>query len=98
APVYPCLEFLMDDLMAGMMVSAPAVTSASNTAKHLVGALVVARGEGWSEGCGGEEAANCGDIQEAGPSTPKAMAGGVATIGDNPKEQRKGEGKGTRQG
>ncbi|KNZ77264.1 hypothetical protein J132_05974 [Termitomyces sp. J132] len=66
APVDPSLEFLMDDLTAGMMVSAPAVTSASNTAKHLVGALVVARGEGWSEGCGDNEAANCGDIQEVG--------------------------------
>ncbi|KAG5334570.1 hypothetical protein C0989_003344 [Termitomyces sp. Mn162] len=35
APVDPSLEFLMDNLMAGMMVSAPAVASASDTAKHL---------------------------------------------------------------
>ncbi|KNZ77651.1 hypothetical protein J132_04686 [Termitomyces sp. J132] len=77
-PVDSSLEFLMDDLTAGMTVSALAVASASDTAKHLVGALAVARGEGWSEGCGGEEAANCGDIQEAGLSTPKAAAGSVA--------------------
>ncbi|KAG5729495.1 hypothetical protein E4T56_gene4633 [Termitomyces sp. T112] len=36
APVNSFLEFLMDDLMAGMMVSAPAVASASDTAKHPV--------------------------------------------------------------
>ncbi|KAG5727091.1 hypothetical protein E4T56_gene20331 [Termitomyces sp. T112] len=34
ALVNPSLEFLMDDLIVGMMVSAPAVASASNTAKH----------------------------------------------------------------
>ncbi|KAG5332432.1 hypothetical protein C0989_007048 [Termitomyces sp. Mn162] len=68
----------MDNLMAGMMVSAPAIASASDTAKHPVGVLAVARGEGQSKGCEGKEAANCGDIQEAGPSTPKAVAGGVA--------------------
>ncbi|KNZ78649.1 hypothetical protein J132_11090 [Termitomyces sp. J132] len=95
APVDPSLEFLMDNLMAGMMVSAPAIASASDTAKvyqlfedlspndqfffqHPVGVLAVARGEGQSKGCEGKEAANCGDIQEAGPSTPKAVAGGVA--------------------
>ncbi|KAG5717881.1 hypothetical protein E4T56_gene1440 [Termitomyces sp. T112] len=78
APVDPSLEFLMDDLTVGMTVSAPVVASASNTAKHPVGALAVVRGEGWNEGRGDNEAANCGDIQEAGPSTPKAAAGGVA--------------------
>ncbi|KAG5332550.1 hypothetical protein C0989_006885, partial [Termitomyces sp. Mn162] len=95
ALVDPSLEFLMDDLTGGMMVSAPAVASASDTTKvcqlfeellpndqfffqHPVGVLVVARGEGQSEGCGGDEAANCGDIQEAGPLTPKAAAGSVA--------------------
>ncbi|KNZ73980.1 hypothetical protein J132_08874 [Termitomyces sp. J132] len=78
APVDPSLEFLMDDLTAGMTVSAPAVASTSNTTKHLVGVLAVARGEGWSEGCGDDEAANRGDIQEVGPSTPKAAAGGIA--------------------
>ncbi|KAG5719791.1 hypothetical protein E4T56_gene7272 [Termitomyces sp. T112] len=76
-PVNPSLEFLMDNLTAGMMVSAPAVTSASNTAKHPVGALVVARGEGQSEGCGDDEAANHGNIQEVGPLTPKPVAGGI---------------------
>ncbi|KAG5732228.1 hypothetical protein E4T56_gene11500 [Termitomyces sp. T112] len=55
-PVDPSLEFLMDDLTVGMMVSAPAVASTSNTTKHLVGALAVARGEGWSKGCGDDEA------------------------------------------
>ncbi|KAG5717932.1 hypothetical protein E4T56_gene1467 [Termitomyces sp. T112] len=78
APVNPSLEFLMDDLMAGMMVSAPAVASASDTAKHPVGALAVAREEGRSKGYGGKEVANHGDIQEAGLLTPKAAAGGVA--------------------
>ncbi|KNZ81497.1 hypothetical protein J132_00463 [Termitomyces sp. J132] len=68
----------MDDLTAGMTVSAAAVASASDTAKHPVGALAVARGEGRSKACEDDEAANCGDIQEAGPSTPKAAAGGVA--------------------
>ncbi|KAG5349541.1 hypothetical protein C0989_003263 [Termitomyces sp. Mn162] len=93
-PVNLFLEFLMDDLTAGMTVSALAVTSASNTAKvcqlfeellpndqffqHLVGALVVAREEGWSKGHGGKEAVNCGDIQEVGPLTPKAVAGSIA--------------------
>ncbi|KAG5349472.1 hypothetical protein C0989_003589 [Termitomyces sp. Mn162] len=85
-PVDPSLEFLMDDLMAGMMVSAPVVTSASNTAKHPVGVLAVARGEGRSKGHGGEEAANHGDIQEVGPLTPKAVAGGVT-------RESKGKGK-----
>ncbi|KAG5348758.1 hypothetical protein C0989_008451, partial [Termitomyces sp. Mn162] len=100
APVDPSLEFLMDDLTAGMMVSAPAVASASDTAKHPVGVLVVARGEGWSEGCGDNEAANCGDIQEAGPSTPKAVAGGVARglatlprLATTPRSKGKGKGK-----
>ncbi|KAG5322656.1 hypothetical protein C0989_012526, partial [Termitomyces sp. Mn162] len=78
APIDPSLEFLMDDLTAGMTVSASAVASASDPAKHPVGALAVARGEGRSEGRRNEEAANRGDIQEAGPSTPKAAAGGVA--------------------
>ncbi|KAG5725016.1 hypothetical protein E4T56_gene12514 [Termitomyces sp. T112] len=68
----------MDDLTAGMTVSAAAVASTSDTAKQLVGALAVARGEGRSKACEDDEAANRGDIQEAGPSTPKAAAGGVA--------------------
>ncbi|KAG5349288.1 hypothetical protein C0989_004820 [Termitomyces sp. Mn162] len=68
----------MDDLTAGMTVSAPAVASASDTTKHLVGALAVVRGKGQSEGHRGEEAVNRGDIQEAGLSTPKAVAGSVA--------------------
>ncbi|KNZ78080.1 hypothetical protein J132_02270 [Termitomyces sp. J132] len=130
-PVDPSLEFLMDNLTAGMTVSAPAVASASNTAKHPVGALAVVRGEGWSKGrgdneaanCGdiqehpvgalavvrGEgwskgrgdnEAANCGDIQEVGPSTPKAVAGGVARglvtsprLATTPRSKGKGKGK-----
>ncbi|KNZ81262.1 hypothetical protein J132_02097 [Termitomyces sp. J132] len=100
APVDPSLEFLMDNLTAGMTVSAPAVASASDTAKHLVGALAVMRGEGQSEGCGDNEAANCGDIQEAGPSTPKAAAGGVARglatlprLATTPRGKGKGKGK-----
>ncbi|KAG5734581.1 hypothetical protein E4T56_gene4897 [Termitomyces sp. T112] len=100
APVDPSLEFLMDDLMAGMMVSALAVTSASNTTKHPVGALAVARGEGWSEGRGGEEVANRRDIQEVGPSTPKAAAGGITRglvtspqLATTPRSKGKGKAK-----
>ncbi|KNZ80869.1 hypothetical protein J132_04128 [Termitomyces sp. J132] len=68
----------MDNLTMEMMVSAPVVTSASDTAKHLVGVLMVARGEEWSKGCEGEEMANHGNIQEAGPLTPKAVASSIA--------------------
>ncbi|KNZ76627.1 hypothetical protein J132_09372 [Termitomyces sp. J132] len=100
APVNPSLEFLMDDLTAGMTVSAPAVASAGNTAKHLVGVLAVARGEGRSEGCGDNEAVNRGDIQKVGPLTPKAVAGGVARglatlprLGTTPRSKGKGKGK-----
>ncbi|KAG5718569.1 hypothetical protein E4T56_gene16499 [Termitomyces sp. T112] len=90
----------MDNLTAGMTVSAPVVASASDTAKHPVGALAVARGEGQSEGCGDDEAANCGDIQEAGLLTPKAAAGGVARglatsprLATTPRSKGKGKGK-----
>ncbi|KAG5729282.1 hypothetical protein E4T56_gene8060 [Termitomyces sp. T112] len=44
APVDPSLEFLLDDLIAGMIVSAPAVTSASDTAK--VSPVTSEEGEG----------------------------------------------------
>ncbi|KAG5721952.1 hypothetical protein E4T56_gene18395 [Termitomyces sp. T112] len=77
APVDPSLEFLLDNLMVGMTVSAPAVASTSDTAKHLVGALAVVRGKEWSKGCSGKEKADCEHIQE-GPSTPKAVTGSVA--------------------
>ncbi|KNZ72548.1 hypothetical protein J132_02705 [Termitomyces sp. J132] len=98
ALVDPFLEFLMDDLMAGMMLFEELLPNDQFFFQHPVGALAVARGEGWSKGRGGEEAVNCGDIQEVGPSTLKAAAGSVAKIGDNSKEQREGEGKGMRQG
>ncbi|KAH0588870.1 hypothetical protein H2248_004660 [Termitomyces sp. 'cryptogamus'] len=68
----------MDNLTVEMMVSALAVASASNTAKHPVGVLVVVRGEEWSKGCGGKEKADCGDIQKEGPLTPKVVAGSIA--------------------
>ncbi|KAG5334257.1 hypothetical protein C0989_003649 [Termitomyces sp. Mn162] len=94
----------MDNLIAGMMVSALAVTSASNTAKHPVGALVVVRGKEWSEGHGGEERANCGDIQQEGPSTPKAVAGSIARglvisprLATTPRSKGKGKGEGKAQ-
>ncbi|KAG5348890.1 hypothetical protein C0989_007411 [Termitomyces sp. Mn162] len=107
----------MDNLTVGMTVSAPAVASASNTAKvcqlcedllpndqfffqYPVGALAVARREGWSKGRRGKEAANCGDIQEAGPSTPKAVAGSVASglamspqLATTPRSKGKGKAK-----
>ncbi|KAG5349421.1 hypothetical protein C0989_004001 [Termitomyces sp. Mn162] len=67
---------------------------------HPVGALAVVRGEGWNEGRGNNEAANCGDIQEAGPLTPKAVAGGVARglatsprLATAPRSNRKGKAK-----
>ncbi|KAG5328154.1 hypothetical protein C0989_010885, partial [Termitomyces sp. Mn162] len=67
---------------------------------HPVGVLVVARGEGQSEGRGDDEASNHGDIQEAGPSTPKAAAGSVARglatsprLATTPKSKGKGKGK-----
>ncbi|KAG5348972.1 hypothetical protein C0989_006820, partial [Termitomyces sp. Mn162] len=100
APVDPFLEFLMDDLTVGMTVSAPAVASTSDTAKHPVGALAVVRGEGQSEGCGDNEAANYGDIQEVGPLTPKAAAGSIARglatsprLVTTPRSKGKGKGK-----
>ncbi|KAG5333509.1 hypothetical protein C0989_005607 [Termitomyces sp. Mn162] len=94
ALVDPSLEFLMDDLTVEMMVSAPVVASTSNTAKHPVGVLVVVRGEGWSKGRRGEEAANCGDIQEAGPLTPKAVVGGIARgLATTLRSKGKGKGK-----
>ncbi|KNZ77822.1 hypothetical protein J132_03331 [Termitomyces sp. J132] len=100
APVDPSLEFLVDNITAGMTVSAPAVASASDTAKHPVGALAVARGEGRSEGCGDDEAENRGDIQEAGPLTSKAAAGSVARglvtsprLATTPRSKGKGKGK-----
>ncbi|KAG5340384.1 hypothetical protein C0989_001878 [Termitomyces sp. Mn162] len=73
-----------------------AVTNASDTTKHPVGALVVARGEEQSKGHRGE--ANCGDIQE-GPLTPKAVAGGIARgLATSPRLvttlRSKGKGKG----
>ncbi|KAG5334998.1 hypothetical protein C0989_002601 [Termitomyces sp. Mn162] len=93
APVNPFLEFLLGNLTAGMMVSAPAVASTSDTTKHLVGALAVVRGEEWSKGCGGKEKVDCGNIQE-GPSTPKAAAGNIArglatTLRSKGKEKEK---------
>ncbi|KAG5348749.1 hypothetical protein C0989_008492 [Termitomyces sp. Mn162] len=117
APVNPSLEFLMDDLTVGMTVSAPAVASASDTAKvcqlfeelspndqfffqHPVGALAVVRGEGRSKDRGDNEVANHGDIQEVGPLTPKAAAGGVARglatsprLATTPRSKGKGKGK-----
>ncbi|KAG5723850.1 hypothetical protein E4T56_gene9851 [Termitomyces sp. T112] len=100
APVDPSLEFLMDDLTAGMTVSALVVASASDAAKHPVGALAVVREEGWNEGHGDNEVANCGDIQEAGPSTPKAAAGGITRglatsprLATTPRSKRKGKAK-----
>ncbi|KAG5715371.1 hypothetical protein E4T56_gene8236 [Termitomyces sp. T112] len=77
-----------------MMVSALAVASTSNTIKHPVGALAVARREGQSKGCRGEEEANCGDIQEVGPLTPKAAAGGVTRgLATTPRSKGKGKAK-----
>ncbi|KAG5730953.1 hypothetical protein E4T56_gene7152 [Termitomyces sp. T112] len=77
APVNPFLEFLLDDLMAGMMLFEDLLPKDQFFFQHLVDALVVVRGKEWSKGCGGKEKADCGDIQKD-PSTPKAATGGVA--------------------
>ncbi|KAG5331229.1 hypothetical protein C0989_008248 [Termitomyces sp. Mn162] len=60
----------------------------------------MARGEGQSKGCGGNEVVNCGDIQEAGPLTPKAAACGVARglatspqLATTPRSKGKGKAK-----
>ncbi|KAG5349274.1 hypothetical protein C0989_004873 [Termitomyces sp. Mn162] len=67
---------------------------------HLLGVLVVARGEEQSKGCRGEDRANCGDIREAGPSTPKIVAGGIGKelvtsprVATTPRSKEKGKGK-----
>ncbi|KNZ73693.1 hypothetical protein J132_10445, partial [Termitomyces sp. J132] len=85
APIDPSLEFLMDDLTAGMMVSASAVASASDPAKHPVGALAVARGEGRSEGRRNEEAANPGGVARGLATSPR--------LATTPKSKGKGKGK-----
>ncbi|KAG5716194.1 hypothetical protein E4T56_gene10759 [Termitomyces sp. T112] len=70
------LEFLLDNLMVGMTLFEDLLPNDQFFFQHLVGALVVVRGKEWSEGCGGKEKADCGDIQE-GPSTPKAVTGSI---------------------
>ncbi|KNZ72048.1 hypothetical protein J132_04962 [Termitomyces sp. J132] len=93
-PIDPLLEFLMDDLTAGMTLFEDLSPNDQFLFQHPVGALAVARGEGRSEGCRNKEAANRGDIQEAGPLTPKAAAGGVARgLATTPKSKGKGKGK-----
>ncbi|KAH0588135.1 hypothetical protein H2248_006854 [Termitomyces sp. 'cryptogamus'] len=68
------LEFLMEDLAAGMTVSALAVASASNTTKHPPHALVVATGVEWSKGCGNESSANQGDNGVAGDESQLSLS------------------------
>ncbi|KNZ73999.1 hypothetical protein J132_08653 [Termitomyces sp. J132] len=77
APVNPSLKFLLDDLMAGMMLFEDLSPNDQFFFQHPVGALEVVRGEKWSEGRSGKEKVDHRDIQE-GPSTPKAVAGSVA--------------------
>ncbi|KAG5721954.1 hypothetical protein E4T56_gene18393 [Termitomyces sp. T112] len=100
APVNPSLEFLLEDLMVGIMVSAPAVASASNTTKHLLGALAVAREEEQSKGHRGKHRVNHGDIREAGPLTLKIAAGSIAKelatllrVATTLRSKEKGKGK-----
>ncbi|KAG5728892.1 hypothetical protein E4T56_gene5607 [Termitomyces sp. T112] len=83
-----------------MTVSALVVASTSDAAKHLIGALAVVRGEGRSKGREDDEVADHRDIQVAGPSTPKAAAGGVARglatlprLMATPRSKGKGKGK-----
>ncbi|KAG5350731.1 hypothetical protein C0989_009489 [Termitomyces sp. Mn162] len=78
APVDPLLEFLMEDLVAEMMVSTMAVASTSNPAKHPLCELAVTTGVEQSKGHGSEGSANCGDIGVAGPLTPKHVVGSIS--------------------
>ncbi|KNZ81899.1 hypothetical protein J132_10178 [Termitomyces sp. J132] len=92
APVNPSLEFLMDDLTTGMMLFEDLSLNDQFFFQHPVGALVVARGEEWSEGHEGKETVNRGDIQEVGPLTPKAAAGGIARgLATTPRSKEKGK-------
>ncbi|KAG5350261.1 hypothetical protein C0989_011870 [Termitomyces sp. Mn162] len=71
ALVDPSLEFLLEDLMVGMIVSALAVASASNTTKPPEVALTDSPSAAeplWSVEP---------DIREAEPSIPKIVAGGI---------------------
>ncbi|KAG5335136.1 hypothetical protein C0989_002322, partial [Termitomyces sp. Mn162] len=68
---------------------------------HPLGVLVVVRSKEWSKDHGSEERANCGDIMEASPSTPKAAAGSVAKglatlprVVTTSRSKEKGKGKG----
>ncbi|KAG5348995.1 hypothetical protein C0989_006662 [Termitomyces sp. Mn162] len=101
APVNPSLEFLMDNLTAGMILFEDLLPNDQFFFQHPVGALAVARGEEWSEGHGSEERANCGDIIEEGPLTPKAAAGSIARglatlprLATTPRGKGEGKGKG----
>ncbi|KAG5349641.1 hypothetical protein C0989_002615 [Termitomyces sp. Mn162] len=103
APIDLLLEFLLEDSMAGMTLFEDLSLDDQFFFQHLLGALVVARGEEWSQGCRGKDRANCGDIiREASPSTPKIAAGsvtkGLATLPRVVTTLRsKGKGKGKAQ-
>ncbi|KNZ81285.1 hypothetical protein J132_02056 [Termitomyces sp. J132] len=101
ALVNPLLEFLMDDLMAEMILFEDLSLDDKFFFQHPLGVLVVERSKEWSEGCGGKERANCGDITEAGPLTPKAVTGGIAKgmamlprVATTPRSKEKEKGKG----
>ncbi|KAG5335983.1 hypothetical protein C0989_012411 [Termitomyces sp. Mn162] len=81
----------MEDLVAGMTVSAGDIARASNSAKLFEDLspndqfyfqhpheLAVTTGIEWSEGHGSEGSVNCGNIGVAGPLTPRHAVGSVA--------------------
>ncbi|KAG5348738.1 hypothetical protein C0989_008559, partial [Termitomyces sp. Mn162] len=78
APVNPSLEFLLGDLMAGMTLFKDLSLDDQFFFQHLLGALVLVRGKEQSKGHRSKNRANCEDIREAGPSTPKVASGSIA--------------------
>ncbi|KAG5730008.1 hypothetical protein E4T56_gene20167 [Termitomyces sp. T112] len=90
----------MEDLVAGMTVSAGNIASASKLAKHPPCALMVMMGVEQSKGCESKGSINQGDIGEAGPSTPKGGVGSIAKglvtlpgVVTTPKSKGKEKGK-----
>ncbi|KAG5732034.1 hypothetical protein E4T56_gene18235 [Termitomyces sp. T112] len=90
----------MEDMVAEMTVSALAIASASNTAKHPPHVLVVAIEAEQRKGHGKEGSTNRGDNWVAGPSTPKDAVGSVTKglamvprVATTPKSKGKEKGK-----
>ncbi|KAG5719755.1 hypothetical protein E4T56_gene18579 [Termitomyces sp. T112] len=75
----PSLEYLLEDLEASMMLLKDFLSSNNQFFfQHSPQKLTIVIEVECSEGCRKEGSANGGDIGEAGPSTPKHAAGGIA--------------------